>query len=115
MLSHLNSVIPTRVWEKDDSLYKRNTIFSSNGFEIEINKKPTVFESKIKELLEYLERDAAALDVLSKDANLYLSIQSYFYQEYNLGGYTINNEVIEKLNKMKIQLDFDMYVSGNPI
>ncbi|UOE37003.1 DUF4279 domain-containing protein [Chryseobacterium oryzae] len=105
----------TKSWNKGELRKLGNTSHSFSCIIIEPNKKPNNFESKIAELIEELEKDKSGIQKLSENANGYIQVIMEFHNGNGMiGGPNLSEEIIKSLNGLKLSLDFDFYVSGNP-
>jgi hypothetical protein len=89
-------------------VWKESTIF------YEPNPEPDEFENKLKKLLDYLETDKNGVAVLVGKADGYIQVAiEYHNGNTMLGGHHLNKEAIERLALLNLEIDFDLYVSGN--
>ncbi|MBX7155295.1 MAG: DUF4279 domain-containing protein [Candidatus Kapaibacterium sp.] len=71
-------------------------------------------EYKMKLLLTELEKDRKGIKELVESANGYISIASYRYID-QFGGIHLDKELVKRLNDIGLEVDFDIYVGGNPL
>jgi hypothetical protein len=116
------SFIPQNAWQKGEVYMINgrsvpNRINKDSGLRFELdNNKAGDFENKILQMLVELEKHEQELFILQKDCSMYISTAWHSYNGNTcLGGFTLDNKVIERLNKLKLEIDFDLYTGGNPL
>lgn len=101
-------------WNKGDIRKSGKGNYSFSCITIELNKTPNNFEAKLSELISELEKDRSGIKKLSEIADGYIQVFMEFHNGNGMiGGPNLSNEIIQKLNKLNLSIDFDLAVSGN--
>jgi hypothetical protein len=112
------SIIPTDGWNRGDptpSQPGRISKFSCFHFEPNPDEAEPV-QDKIIKLVELLEKDRKGTQWLSDHANAQLQVAWYSYLGNGcLGGIHLNRHLINRLTKLGLSIDFDLYTGGKPI
>jgi len=105
---------PTEVSVKGTPRRHGNGHYNTNMWTYEPQKDcPDELERKLAILLGHLSSHSAALAELSKTCEISINIVYHSYQGFgSLGGFHITNNIIKKIAKLDIGVDFDLYVSG---
>ncbi len=108
------SLPPTRVYRKGEKdkfmpIHKQNRL----DFEPDNNEAGS-FEKKLLFFLDVLEQHKEELNKIKNlGCNLYITA---YWEAYigntMLGGFYLNNEIIKKLNRLNLEVDFDIHTSG---
>jgi len=89
-------------------LWKQSTIF------FEPNPEADEFNDKLKKLLDYLEQDKVGVAKLVNEASGYIQVAIEFHNGNTmLGGPHIDLEHIKRMANLNLEINFDLYVSGN--
>jgi hypothetical protein len=112
-LSSVTSLEPTESYNKGDKLtYKLVATGSSMTFQP--NLEPDTFASKLKNLLSFLEQDVSVIKSLVSKASGGIAVHAIFHNGTNmLGGFHLDKSDIQRLAALNLEIDFDLYVSGN--
>ena len=114
-LCSLTSLIPTESWNKGDSRGKNNQIQKFSTLIFESNPEPDEFDVKLKKLINFLEQDEEGIKVLVEKADGYIQVEINFYiGNTMLGGPTIEKDIIKRMSNLNLEINFDLYVSGEP-
>ena len=85
-----------------------------HSIEFEPNPEPNSFETKIKQLLTFLEQDATGIRALVDQADGYLRVISVFYNgNTSLGGISFDKEIVRRMAALNLGVDFDLNAQGN--
>ncbi len=80
----------------------------------EPNPEPDEFEDKLTKLLDYLDHDKKGIKELINNANGYIQIAIEFHNGNTmLGGPHISKKLLKRMATFNLEIDFDLYVSGN--
>jgi hypothetical protein len=112
-LSTLTVLKPTESYDKGDRLtYKSVATGSSVTFQP--NREPDTFATKLKHLLDFLERDIDGIRRLASEASGCISVHTIFHNGTNmLGGFHLDKSDIQRLAALNLEIDFDLYAAGN--
>lgn len=113
-LSVMTKLKSSNGWSKGDICFKgkSNRIFSAIHFEP--NPEPERFEVKMDKLLEFLERDFEGIQRLIENTSLCITIASIFHNgNTHLSGHRLTTELIQRIAKLNLDVDFDLYAKGN--
>lgn len=81
----------------------------------EPNPGPDTFENKLKNLLDYLEQDKKGVEALVNNTDAYIQVdKDIHYGNGLIGGPHIDILNINRMAKMKLEISFSQYVTGNP-
>jgi hypothetical protein len=115
------SIKPTDSWQKGEPFMmndKPNSVrkYKDSGFEFMLNDNPAGnFERKVLELLIELEKYEEDFLILSTDCFMYISVGWHcYYGNSCLGGFELDKNIINLLNKLKLEIEFDLYTGGTP-
>ncbi|MGI4761313.1 MAG: DUF4279 domain-containing protein [Janthinobacterium lividum] len=112
-LSNLTALEPTESYDKGDKLI-RNLIAGGSSVKFRPNLEPDTFSSKLKSLLAFLERDIRGIRRLANEASGSIAVYTIFHNGTNmLGGFHLDKSDIQRLAALNLEIDFDLYVSGN--
>lgn len=115
------TLIPFRTYHKGDLKGNKknpNAVNKRSSFQYQADKNDAGdFEKKLFFLLDRLESHNEELDKLrEKGCELYITA---FWEAYigntMLGGFYLNKNIIERLNRLGLEVDFDIYASGIPL
>jgi hypothetical protein len=77
--------------------------------------EPDLFERKLAFFLSYLETDKEGIEKLVSNANGYIAVSiEYYIGNTMLGGPTIKSYLLKRIASLSLDIDFDLYVSGEP-
>jgi len=112
-LSSLTTLQPTESYDKGDKLaFKMAAAGSSITFQP--NSEPDTFSNKLKKLLDLLEQDGNGIIKLASEARGGIAVHTIFHNGNNmLGGFHLDKSDIRRLAALNLEVDFDLYVSGN--
>jgi len=97
-----------RGYKKSNVFWKESVIF------IEPNQEPDSFESKLEKLLNYLETDKSGVKELVSKGDAYIQVLMDFHNGNTmLGGPYLNLRSLKKLSELGLEVNFDLYASGN--
>lgn len=114
-LCSMTSLLPTESWNKGDSRGKNNRPQKFTTLIFEPNPEPDDFDDKLRKLLDFLEQDEEGIKALVENANGFIQVVINFYiGNTMLGGPTIDKDIINRLSKLNLGINFDLYVSGVP-
>ncbi|BAU54461.1 DUF4279 domain-containing protein [Mucilaginibacter gotjawali] len=115
------SLPATSTWQKGDMRPPKKLasfVYKTSGFEIELDKNHAgQFERKILELLNYLKPYQKDLALLKK-AGCELFVDTYweaYISNTLIGGFSLNQKIIRQLDKLGLEISFDIQVNGNPL
>lgn len=81
----------------------------------EPNPEPDAFEDKLGKLLSLLEKDREGVQKLVEEFNGSIQVAiEFYYGNSMLGGPHIDKECIRRMSALNLDIDFDLYVSGQP-
>lgn len=101
-------------WNKGDFRFNKETKYSFSNIEIQPNPEPDEFEDKIVKLLDYLENDTIGIKNLVKKADGYVQVFSEIHNGNGLlGGFNLNQKIIQRMEKLNLSINFDFQASGN--
>jgi len=113
-LSDLTPLKPTCGYSKGDQRSFGGGRYPGNLLEFYLNPQPTTFESKLDELLTFLEQDARGIRVLCECAESYISVVAIFHNGNTmLGGVHLDKSMIQRMSALNLEIDFDLYAEGN--
>jgi hypothetical protein len=113
-LRAMTKLEPTESWKKGDIRkgVKLKQKYSSIIFMP--NPEPAEFEEKLTKLLDFLEQDKEGIKRLVDEADGYIQVYMDFHNGNTmLGGPHIDLNSIKRMNDLNLEIDFDLYVSGN--
>ena len=114
-LRKMTTIEPTKQWKKGEPIGQRPITYKFSGFDIEPNPEPDEFEDKMRKLLDVLERDASGVRALVSSANGYVQVGTQFHDGNGmLGGFHLDTDVVERMARLGLEIDFDLYCGGNP-
>ncbi|RYY21634.1 MAG: DUF4279 domain-containing protein [Chitinophagaceae bacterium] len=91
----------------ETATWKASTIF------FEPNTEADEFEDKLEKLLSFLEGDKAGVNRLVIEAGAYVQVFSSFHNGNTmLGGHHINKDLLKRMAKLNLAIDFDISVEG---
>ncbi|MBC7861441.1 MAG: DUF4279 domain-containing protein [Bacteroidia bacterium] len=113
-LISMTSLKPTKSWNKGSlrDNGKTNHIFSMIKF-MPFNE-PDEFETKLNHLLDFLETDREGIKKLVEKANGYIQVAIDMHKASGRG-FGLEKETVERMNKMNLGIDFDIYLFGNDL
>ena len=113
-LSALISLQPTSTLNKGDKRGPGTGEWKYHSIEFEPNPEPNPFETKIEQLLTFLEQDATGIRALVDQAAGYLRVISVFYNgNTSLGGISFDKETVRRMAALNLSVDFDLNAQGN--
>lgn len=114
-LTNLVSLYPLSGWSQNDLMKNNMRKYEFSRVYFEPNKNEAYeLEEKLFSLLEELEKHRKEVIELSKQANTYISVCKYQYISANAGIH-LDTEIINKLQKLNLELDIDTYIVGTEI
>jgi hypothetical protein len=112
-LLSLTTLKPTGSYDKGDKLV-RNLIAAGSSIKFQPNIEPETFANKLKSLLTFLEKDDNGIKRLVSEASGGIAVHTIFHNGTNmLGGFHLDKSDIQRLAALNLEIDFDLYVSGN--
>jgi hypothetical protein len=112
-LLSLTTLKPTGSYDKGDKLV-RNLVAAGSSIKFQPNIEPDTFASKLKNLLSLLEQDVSGIKSLVSKASGVIAVHTIFHNGTNmLGGFHLDKSDIQRLAALNLEIDFDLYVSGN--
>ena len=114
ILSGMTTLVPTSVWRKGDPKREgKPMLHKDNRIRFEPTPGPDEFGDKVRNLLDFLEKDKAGVKNLVKKAEGYIQVAMEFHNGNSmLGGPNISKETIKRMAALNLEIDFDLYVSG---
>ena len=113
-LRAMTNLVPTLYWNIGDLKKYGTGSYTFSNFEIVPNPEPDEFEDKLKKLLSVLEQDKEGIKQLVKKANGYIQVAMDMHNGNGMiGGPTIDNDDIQRMNDLGLSLNFDLYVGGD--
>ena len=113
-LSALTSLLPTHSLNKGDNRGNAQRKWPYHSIEFEPNPEPNPFETKLGQLLTFLEQDATGIRALAGQANGYVRVISGFYNgNTSLGGIGFDKEKVSRMAALNLGIDFDLNAQGN--
>ena len=110
----LTSLKPTDHWNKGDQRRFGGALRKQSAIEFEPHPGPGDFETRLKNLLSFLEQDPIGILTLVDQADGYLRIISVFHNANTmLGGLHLDKECIQRVAALNLEIDFDLYAEGN--
>lgn len=114
-LSKTTQSFPWKGWSKGDLMPNgRSKYYDSRVTFGPLKNKPYPLETGLKLLLDELEKDVIGVQKLAKIANANIAISRYIYISSYMG-FEIGSEVIARINRLNLNIEFEQYVSGNPL
>ncbi len=113
-LSVMTKLKSSNGWSKGDlhKSRKRNYRFSALYFEP--NPEPERFEVKMDKLLNFLENDGDGIQRLIENVKVCIQVATIFYNgNTQLGGHRLTKDLIQRIAKLNLDVDFDLYAKGN--
>ncbi len=112
-LCKLTKLQPTDGWNKGDKRKYGNSVHSFSCVIFMPNPEPDEFEDKIKKLLDFLENDREGVHRLIGIANGHIQVASVFHNGNTiLGGFHLDKILMNRLNALELEIDFDFYAEG---
>jgi hypothetical protein len=91
-----------------------NSVHKNSGIRFEPDPGPGEFETKISRLLDFLEGDVEGILKLVELAGGYIQVATIFRNGNTvLGGHHLGKEVISRMARLHLDIDFDEYAEGN--
>lgn len=113
-LSALTALKPTGGHTKGDQRKFGGGRYPGSSLEFYLNPAPNTFESKLEELLMFLEQDALGIRVLADCTESCIAVIAIFHNGNTmLGGVHLDRDVIKRLAALNLEIDFDLYAEGN--
>ena len=115
-LAALTKLQTTGGWNIGDKRRPGGTIERKNSkIAFEPNPEPDNFEDKLKKLLDFLEQDREGVEALVEKADAYIQVAIEFHNGNGmLGGPHLDRKSIRRMNVLNLEINFDLYASGNP-
>ena len=115
-LSSLTKLKPTESWNKGDIRTNTNSKLKFSLISFFPNPEPDEFEDKLNKLMDFLEQDIQGIKALISQASGCIQA-AITYHDANgmLGGPTIDARSIKRMNDLGLEINFDLYVEGNPL
>lgn len=112
-LSSLTALKPTESYDKGDKLI-RSLLAIGSSIKFQPTREPDTFANKLKQLLEFLERDIPGIKRLANEASGCVAVHTIFHNGTNmLGGFHLDKSDIQRLAALNLEIDFDLYAAGN--
>jgi len=112
-LRSMTKLKPTESWNMGDPRKDSKSNYNFSSFIILPNPEPDEFGDKLKKLLDLLEQDKDGIKRLVDKANGYIQVAMTIHNANGMiGGPTINKECIQKMNDLRLEINFDLYVEG---
>ncbi|MBI5414452.1 DUF4279 domain-containing protein [Candidatus Peregrinibacteria bacterium] len=108
---------PSEVVNMGDQLrYGKGMTSKFHAITIEPDKELAgSFEEKLKNFVNILEKDAKGIIKLTKISEVCIQVVPYYYIGNGcIGGFYFEPQIIKRLGKLNLKIDFDMYVWGEP-
>jgi hypothetical protein len=113
-LSALTSLQPTESISKGDNRGNGRRKWKYHSIEFEPNPEPNPFETKIEQLLTFLEQDATGTRALVDQAEGYIRVISVFYNGNTLlGGISFDKDTVRRMAPLNLAVNFDLNAQGN--
>lgn len=114
-LRKLTALVPLEGWTKGDLRSNWKTRYNFSCIKFYVSKNPGSFENKIKELLDFLEKDSWWILYLieKSEVTIVWHIQAYIWNSM-LGWPSLDKEIISRISNLWLGIDFDLYISGIP-
>jgi len=116
-LAALTQLKPTGGWSIGDKQKLDGTLLrKSSKIMFEPDKGPDELEHKLTKLLDFLESDKEGVALLTEKAGGYIQVAIQFHNGNGmLGGPHINTDCIKRMAALNIEIDFDIYATGNEV
>lgn len=102
-------------WSKGEIRNNGNSKHTFSRIKYEPNKsKCYELNNHLEELLAELEKNRENILKLTEKANAYISVCKYQYVSGN-AGINFDNKLIERLAKLNLGIDIDIFIVGKPI
>ncbi|QNF34217.1 DUF4279 domain-containing protein [Adhaeribacter swui] len=113
-LKAFTTLSPTYGWSKGDLSKTGNQPYNFSSIEFMPNPEPDEFENKLSKLLDFLEQDTDGVRQLVAEAHGGITVVMDFHNGNGmLGGMYIDSLSIQRMGKLNLFIDFDLYASGN--
>lgn len=113
-LKSMTTLTPTDFWNRGDLKKNGKSNYTFSNFTIITNPEPDEFENKLKKLLDFLEQDKDGIKQLVGKANGYIQVAMDLHNGNGIiGGHTIDQDSIRRMNNLGLSISFDLYVGGN--
>ena len=118
-LAGLTSLLPIRVRNKGDKQRPETSstlIWKHSLIDLKPNaEEPDKFEDKLTKLLDFLEQDKKGIEnLVSKTNYCCIHVSSSFHNGNTLlGGHYIGRDLIQRISKLNLEIDFDISADGN--
>jgi hypothetical protein len=105
---------PTKSWAKGDSNNNKPNSFRHNSrWELQSPLPLSVEPGKhIDKLLSILESNAEIVRKAKQNFDATILCAIYYYDTYN-EGFNLSESIIQRLSKLELSIDFDLYFLGN--
>lgn len=111
-LSEMTKLKVTQGHSKGDK--RGGTYWKYSKVCFEPNPEPDEFEDKLKKLLDILEKDKDGVKQLADKADAWIQVaQEFHIGNTMIGGSLIDKEIIKRIAKLNLSIDFDLSVGGN--
>ena len=113
-LQAMTHLIASRGWNKADQRRNTQTYYSFSAFYLEPNtEKMLPFNRQLRNLLDTLEQDIDGICVLGDRAATAINVCAHRYVgNGSIGGYHLDRETMKRIINLGLEIDFDLYVSG---
>jgi len=114
-LKSLTNLPSSEGWNMDDFRSNWKTRYNFSCIKFYASKNPGSFKDKIKELLDFLEKDSLGIKSLIEKAEVSIVwyIRMYIWNSM-LGWPSLDKEIISRMSNLWLGIDYDLYVSGIP-
>ena len=113
-LCSMTKLSPTGGWSKGDKRRNGKSFYNFSSFEFQPKPGPDSFEDKLEKLLYFLEQDKDGILNLVDKAYGHIQVASNFHNGNGmLGGHHLNKDIIRRIASLNLEIDFDLYCSGN--
>ena len=113
-LCNMCSLIPTESQNKGALKKNGRAKYGYSAISYLPNPEPDEFEDKLRKLLDFLEQDEIGIKRLVNEAAGYIQVAMEMHNGNGmLLGPTIDKSAIQRMAGLGLEINFDLYVSGN--
>jgi len=113
-LCSMCSLIPTESHNKGALIKNGRAKRAYSSLSYLPNPEPDEFEDKLRKLLDFLEQDEIGIKRLVNEAAGYIQVATVMHNGNGmLLGPTIDKSSIQRMAGLGLEINFDLYVSGN--
>jgi len=113
-MQKLTTIKFSKSYRKGEMISRSKTKLKENRITINAPQTPDAFENKLSKFIRRLEKDASGIRKLVSQADGGLGIGIDFHNGNGmLGGFSISPTLIRRLSSLGLDLNFDLYATGN--